>query len=991
MKSFADLYDDKEVQRKAPRRYSSFADLYDFSEPQAEPEESGGGFSDTVKNLSNFTPAGIMHNIIDSPVPHLLGALVTETAGNVAKGLGENFGEDTWRRRALDTASDLAQNVTNAALQTAQNQLEVGDDNTFTGAIGNRYVSSGSGLIGNAASMLHADTTADAAAKASEATANKNRVSTDDLGEYFTDPRGFASDATEQLVSTAMIAPFMGLLPEAVAARGVAALGGDALVQALTNRGMYGLAKFIAGGAPQAIRYGFTSAPAEEAMEGGETRRELLNRGASEEEATRESLITMGKNIPLLMVTNTLEGLTFFSPLRGANKALQIAGRGAVNSAQEQYEEFAQQGIQNEALGEPHGWLPWNGAPNQYEAAERVRYPAALLGGAGGAIQAFAGRDEEQENWRSGSQENISNEDYSSRANLSAKQAEIWDAAQYASARAKEKFGYDIAPELIYKQWGHEAGPNFDSENARYNNNFGGLTQTEPNGEENKQPDGNNYYRHFNNVREYADTYVDDFIRYYPEISGAKNEREFAGVLKSYGYFSDDLENYVAGMEGIQAPTSRTNGISYLGENGGGEGKYWIRNPNMNVSTEGMRPESLNALDILGKYFFDNTGKPLILNAGTNGDHAAGEFSHANGWKFDIIDQLDGDGALITADYGRGQFLDRFVKFGRSLGLGMNFEGEGTSNVHLDVAVDGTQWDGNGDHAGGFNLDKVRATAAPEARSEQPSQEQSQQEQPKQKGTQEDEPTKPLFDLNSEDSTTQNLLEQFLNQRFDKAIADNNVDEVEFVGNMFDDNSVFQNTQANREALAQRYGDDLNAFFRENSREQAQPDSQSKPPEAKGKTKQEKPFDRDAAIIGKGREFLDELMKKADATGKENAWKLNSAIQNNDIAAVEDILKQNNVTIPEPAPTQAQPSQDSVKGNTSPENVLSQPNKNTTGQDKLIKRASQTVTPKTSHDKKQKIGNAVIQLANQNGIAVPAVDFKSLRNGSSKKAAPSSP
>ena len=78
----------------------------------------------------------------------------------------------------------------------------------------------------------------------------------------------------------------------------------------------------------------------------------------------------------------------------------------------------------------------------------------------------------------------------------------------------------------------------------------------------------------------------------------------------------------------------------------------------MNVSTEGMRPESLNALDMLGKYFFEHTGKPLILNAGTNGDHANGEFS--NGWKFDIIDQLDGD------DYGRGKFLDQFIRYGRT-------------------------------------------------------------------------------------------------------------------------------------------------------------------------------------------------------------------------------------------------------------------------------------------------------------------------------------
>ena len=169
-------------------------------------------------------------------------------------------------------------------------------------------------------------------------------------------------------------------------------------------------------------------------FEGGETHRELLNRGANEEEATKESLITMGKNIPLLLATNTLEGLAFFSSLKVSNKALKIAGCGAANSSQEQYEEFAQEGIQNAARGEPYSWLPWDGAPNQYEAAERVRYLAALLGGLGGTTQAISGTDENQENWKRGDQT----------SNLTAKQAEVWNAARYASTRAKEKFGKAI-------------------------------------------------------------------------------------------------------------------------------------------------------------------------------------------------------------------------------------------------------------------------------------------------------------------------------------------------------------------------------------------------------------------------------------------------------------------------------------------------------------------------------------------------------------------
>ena len=65
-------------------------------------------------------------------------------------------------------------------------------------------------------------------------------------------------------------------------------------------------------------------------------------------------------------------------------------------------------------------------------------------------------------------------------------------------------------------------------------------------------------------------------------------------------------------------------GIPLGGAIGAGGGKTWIRNPNMNISTEGMSPESLNALDMLAKWFYDRTGKRLVVTAGTNGDHAGG-------------------------------------------------------------------------------------------------------------------------------------------------------------------------------------------------------------------------------------------------------------------------------------------------------------------------------------------------------------------------------
>ena len=99
-------------------------------------------------------------------------------------------------------------------------------------------------------------------------------------------------------------------------------------------------------------------------------------------------------------------------------------------------------------------------------------------------------------------------------------------------------------------------------------------------------------------------------------------------------------------------------------------------------------------------------------------------------------------------------------------------------------------------------------------------------------------------------------------------------------------------------------------------------------------------------------------------------------VQNNP-AGLENILKRNGVEISQPQ-TQEEP----VTRNEPPENILKQ---KSTPEERLIKRASQSVTPKTEREQKQKVGNAIIQLANQNGMAVPGVDFKALQNGSSQK------
>lgn len=116
-------------------------------------------------------------------------------------------------------------------------------------------------------------------------------------------------------------------------------------------------------------------------------------------------------------------------------------------------------------------------------------------------------------------------------------------AAQYVS----EKTG--IPANLIFAQWKLESG-NFSSQLTKENLNLGGLTQTTPNGEDNKQPDGNNYYKKYGSVQEYADDYINSFIKYYKfDPADIKSPEAFAKLLKDNGYYGASLESYTNGIK----------------------------------------------------------------------------------------------------------------------------------------------------------------------------------------------------------------------------------------------------------------------------------------------------------------------------------------------------------------------------------------------------------------------------------------------------------
>ena len=117
------------------------------------------------------------------------------------------------------------------------------------------------------------------------------------------------------------------------------------------------------------------------------------------------------------------------------------------------------------------------------------------------------------------------------------------------------------------------------------------------------------------------------------------------------------------------------------------DGKYWVRQ-NGNVKLKGCHSQVVDVLETLGKWFFEKTGHKLVVTAGTNGRHAEGKYSHAQGWKVDVNDWYGPEnlqGGYITDG---NSLTQPFKEFGHSCGLGMADEGD-----HIDVQfADGYDW-----------------------------------------------------------------------------------------------------------------------------------------------------------------------------------------------------------------------------------------------------------------------------------------------------------
>ncbi|MCI6283595.1 glucosaminidase domain-containing protein [Selenomonas sp.] len=187
--------------------------------------------------------------------------------------------------------------------------------------------------------------------KAQEGESRLAPMSTPELSlNYVTDPNGLTSATGMLLGSMLSMAPATMLVPEA------AALRAGALLKGLPKVG-----GFASEFAPKAVKWAATG-PIEAAMEGGNTERQMLESGASREEANRAKWDAFKGNVALLTATNALEGgllgkvakvktPTFENGiLNTASKAAGYLPATAAESALQGYEEGAQQGIQEGAM-----------------------------------------------------------------------------------------------------------------------------------------------------------------------------------------------------------------------------------------------------------------------------------------------------------------------------------------------------------------------------------------------------------------------------------------------------------------------------------------------------------------------------------------------------------------------------------------------------------------------------------------------------------------
>ena len=252
------------------------------------------------------------------------------------------------------------------------------DNDTFSGSLYDAGVNGAANTVGSIADLMHQDDLAAAMYTLANKTQDNTPVQADWDWDYITNPHGLTRSFGNAIGSMAPLLPAAALAPESL----VAAAGR--------------LSPWLANG----VRYGFTAIP--EAMaEGGQTRREAIEDGLNHPDL--RAFGTLAKNLPLLAVSNTLEGAILGGGLgkmlagkagegvlsRVAKAPFRATLSALAEGLQNGLEEGLQQGIQNASVDKEYGYLPWNWTGDQWDAAKEGFFGTLPLGGIGDARKAI--------------------------------------------------------------------------------------------------------------------------------------------------------------------------------------------------------------------------------------------------------------------------------------------------------------------------------------------------------------------------------------------------------------------------------------------------------------------------------------------------------------------------------------------------------------------------------------------------------------------------
>lgn len=356
---------------------------YASSQPYSQTYSDGGSSNDNQQGLLEriFNGLGAASDWISNNVEYVENSPAGQWIGNkveyvenspVGQAVSQTLGQ------ALAPANSIFQNWP-ALLGLAANAAVTPQDNdTFSGSLYDAGVNGAANTVGNIADLMHKDDLAAAMYALANKTQDNAPVQADWDWNYITNPHGLTRSFGNAIGSMAPLLPAAALAPESL----VAAAGR--------------LSPWLANG----VRYGFTAVP--EAMaEGGQTRREAIENGLDHPDL--RAFGTMAKNLPLLAVSNTLEGAILGGGLgkmlagkagesvlsRMAKAPFRATPSALAEGLQNGFEEGLQQGIQNASVDKEHGYLPWNWTNDQWDAAREGFFGTLPLGGIGGARKAI--------------------------------------------------------------------------------------------------------------------------------------------------------------------------------------------------------------------------------------------------------------------------------------------------------------------------------------------------------------------------------------------------------------------------------------------------------------------------------------------------------------------------------------------------------------------------------------------------------------------------